>query len=62
MRRRVYVLNTYYDEAGGEHIRRLPGVRLGKAGFGRVKVIYRQADGEVVCRKLRPAVLRARTL
>jgi hypothetical protein len=60
MRRKVYVLKSYTDAAGGTRIARLPGVRFGKAGFGRVKVMYRDRDGRVQWRKLRPGILRKR--
>lgn len=59
-RRKVWVLDGYYDEAGAEHTRRLPGVRFGRAGFGRVHVMYRDIDGVVRRGRRRPHLLRSR--
>lgn len=60
-RRKIWYLETYTDDAGGEHVRRLPGVRFGKASFGRVRVMYRDVLGRIVWAKRRPYTLRART-
>lgn len=56
----MWFLEHYLDDAGGEHTRRLPGVRLNKSSFGRVRCIFRGADGNVYSARIRPSNLRNR--
>lgn len=60
MRRKVWFLEHYVDETGGEHTRKLPGVRCNKSSFGRVRIIYRGIDGRVYSARVRPHNLRKR--
>lgn len=60
MRRKVWFLEHYLDDAGGEHTRKLPGVVLNKSSFGRVRVLYRALDGCVYSSRVRTPNLRKR--